>query len=253
MNYRFASERQDYSDLASGRVLYSLPGRPALPVRLADELFQRCLTVWRAAGDAQRVRLYDPCCGAGYHLSVIAMLHVSDLDSVIGSDVDAETVQVASRNLGLLSVAGLDGRVNELQHLVTMYDKASHKDALQSAEKLRAQLQRELDGRSLVTDAFVADALDGEVLHRRLGANAADIVVTDVPYGWHSQWSTPMPSAELKSPMWHLLEALRSILEPTAVVGVVFDKQQKVQHDAFRRIEHFQVGKRRAAILKLAV
>ena len=50
MQYLYATERPDYSDLASGRVFYSLPGHPAFPIRLASEIFQRCLAFRRAAG-----------------------------------------------------------------------------------------------------------------------------------------------------------------------------------------------------------
>ena len=34
MHYSFATEDLDYSDFASGRVLYNQPGQPALPVPL---------------------------------------------------------------------------------------------------------------------------------------------------------------------------------------------------------------------------
>ncbi len=50
MPYQFAVDRPNYSDLASGRVLYSVPGHHAFPVRLASEIFQRCLAYLRAAG-----------------------------------------------------------------------------------------------------------------------------------------------------------------------------------------------------------
>jgi 23S rRNA (guanine2535-N1)-methyltransferase len=43
MQYKYEKTMLDYSDLASGRVFYSLPGHPAFPIRLASEIFQRCL------------------------------------------------------------------------------------------------------------------------------------------------------------------------------------------------------------------
>ena len=43
MQYRYAREQTDFSDFSSGRVFYSLPGHPAFPVRLAGEIFQRCI------------------------------------------------------------------------------------------------------------------------------------------------------------------------------------------------------------------
>ena len=56
MQYKFAKEQPDYSDLASGRVFYSLPGHPAFPVRLASEVFQRCLAHREDAGAQLRDR-----------------------------------------------------------------------------------------------------------------------------------------------------------------------------------------------------
>src|SRR6266498_5343207 len=43
MQYKYEKGFVDYSDLASGRVFYSSPGYPAFPVRLASEIFQRCM------------------------------------------------------------------------------------------------------------------------------------------------------------------------------------------------------------------
>ena len=59
MVYRFATQRRDYTDLAGGRVLYALPGHPALPVRLADEVFRRYLAL--CPRSTERIILYDPC------------------------------------------------------------------------------------------------------------------------------------------------------------------------------------------------
>src|SRR5438128_795255 len=40
MPFKFAVERENYADYASGKVFYNLPGHPAFPVRLASEIFQ---------------------------------------------------------------------------------------------------------------------------------------------------------------------------------------------------------------------
>ena len=55
MEYKFANEHANYADLASGHVFYSLPGHPAFPVRLASEIYQRCLAL-RGTGN---LSLYD--------------------------------------------------------------------------------------------------------------------------------------------------------------------------------------------------
>src|SRR5690349_20947717 len=107
MPYRYAQERPDYTDLASGRVFYSAAGRPAFPIRLASEALQRALALRATRGLAGPVTLYDPCGGSAYHLTVLGFLHRPALQAVLASDVDPAAVALAERNLGLLSVAGL--------------------------------------------------------------------------------------------------------------------------------------------------
>src|SRR5678816_1175376 len=109
MQYQYAKERVDYSDLTSGRVFYSLPGHPAFPVRLASEIFQRCMAYRAAIYDAAgRCTLYDPCCGAAYHLSVLGFLHGEQIGEIIASDIDETALAAARRNLGLLHRDGFD-------------------------------------------------------------------------------------------------------------------------------------------------
>src|SRR5512134_1290323 len=119
MQYKYEKTQIDYSDLASGRVFHSLPGHPAFPVRLASEIFQRCLagreTLYR---ELSPCTLYDPCCGTAYHLSVLAYLHGKHIQEVIGSDVDEKAVALAGRNLKLLNIAGLEKRIRELSSLL---------------------------------------------------------------------------------------------------------------------------------------
>ena len=64
---------------------------------------------WNSAGKANSpCTIYDPCCGAAYHLSVIAYLHWDSVCRVIGSDINEKAVQLAERNLGLLTPAGME-------------------------------------------------------------------------------------------------------------------------------------------------
>ena len=196
MHYLFATERPDYSDLASGRVLYSLPGHPAFPIRLADEILQRCLA-WRAANHLTgSCVLYDPCCGGAYHLSVLAALHWRSFREIVGSDIDESAVGVARRNLGLLSADGLDRRVGELSDLFNLYGKESHNAALESARRLRARIGGLAAEHPLGARVFQANALDGEALRQHLNGVAVEIVFADVPYGWQSQWRASDPGAE---------------------------------------------------------
>src|SRR5215213_9021775 len=141
MQYKYAKEQQDYSDFSSGRVLYSLPGHPAFPVRLASEIFQRCVaqreTIHKTSTPCT---LYDPCCGAAYHLSVLGYLHREHIREIIASDVDEKAVALAERNLGLLDAHGLDKRIHELSKMFEEYGKDSHREALQSASVWKEQL-----------------------------------------------------------------------------------------------------------------
>src|SRR5512134_3306336 len=103
MQYKYEKTQIDYSDLASGRVFHSLPGHPAFPVRLASEIFQRCIAHREAIYQvSSRCVLYDPCCGAAYHISVLAYLHRETIQEVIASDIEEKAVALAKRNLDLV-------------------------------------------------------------------------------------------------------------------------------------------------------
>jgi hypothetical protein len=129
MQYKYAKEQLDYTDLSSGRVFYSLPGHPAFPIRLTSEIFQRCLAHRETLyGISTPCSLYDPCCGAAYHLSVLAYLHGEQLREVIGSDIDEKAVARAKRNLGLLTMEGLNERIRELSGMYEQYGKDSHRE-----------------------------------------------------------------------------------------------------------------------------
>jgi hypothetical protein len=242
MQYKYATELVDYSDFASGRVLYSLPGHPAFPVRLASEIFQRCMAI---RGDSSPYVLYDPCCGAAYHLSVLGYLHGKQIQEILASDVDEKAVALASQNLGLLTPAGLDRRIDQISELLKQYGKESHAEAWASAQKLRSQLPSTL----LKTKAFRASATDSAAMLENIKPNSVDLVLTDVPYGQGSSWADAEGSL---NPLWSMLEALYPILSAAAIVAVISDKGQKAGHEHYQRMEHFQVGKRRVAILKIS-
>ena len=84
MIYRFC-QRDNFEDLASGRVLYSGKGVPNFPVRLLCELFGRALSCCEKQTD---LTVYDPCCGGGYALTVLGFLskklcHMAGIDDKI--------------------------------------------------------------------------------------------------------------------------------------------------------------------------
>lgn len=250
MEYKYAKEQPNYSDFASGRVFHSLPGHPAFPVRLASEIFQRCVAHRKTEyNDSTPCVLYDPCCGAAYHLSVIAYLHGEHIRKVIASDADEKAVALAKRNLGLLDIAGLDKRIDEITTILEKYGKDSHKDALRSANTLKAKFSAPSEKHPLALQTFRANALDSKEIANNIKHKSVDIVFTDVPYGQHSQWLNS-GFTESTNPIEAMLNSLLGILSSSSIVAIVSDKQQKILRNGYQRIERFQIGKRRVFILK---
>jgi 23S rRNA (guanine2535-N1)-methyltransferase len=245
MEYKFAKETSNFADLASGHVFYSLPGHPAFPIRLASEIYQRCLE-WRE-NTRLPCTIYDPCCGAAYHLSVIAYLHWDSICRVVCSDVNEKAVQTAERNLGLLTPAGMERRGREISAMVRLFNKDSHKGALDSLTRLQEQINLLSAIRPIQTHVFRANATEAASLREGLQGAVIDIVFSDVPYGQHSQWET-----QAVSPISAMLEALSEFLSPQSIVAIATDKTQKVAHDKYRRLEKFQIGKRLINILRLS-
>ena len=165
MQYKYVKEQLDYSDFASGRVFYSMSGHPAFPVRLASEIFQRCVVSRKTIyNNSTPCTLYDPCCGAAYHLSVLAYLHREHIREVIGSDIDEKAVTLANQNLGLLGVVGLDKRISEISKMFELYNKDSHKDALASGYILKDRISALAQEHPLITKVFQTSATDSKTI-----------------------------------------------------------------------------------------
>ncbi len=248
MTYVFATEARDYSDYAGGRVIYSLPGCPAFPVRLVSEMFQRAMRYLRAP-----VCMYDPCCGGAYHLVALGFLHGAAIRQIVASDVDAEALSLAQRNLGLLHPAGLAKRQAELRALWQAFGKSSHAEALRSAESLQAQLERTAPA-GIPSRVFAANALQREGIGEKLQGERVDLVLSDLPYGWLTGWQLPADAApDGPPPVTLLLESLYSHLHKESVVALATDKAQKIHSAQYVRLERFQVGKRVITLLRPVV
>ncbi|HEY0733984.1 MAG TPA: hypothetical protein VGD69_03690 [Herpetosiphonaceae bacterium] len=251
MPYRFAHERQDYSDFAPGLVFSSLPGRPVFPVRLTDEIFQRCRARLLQLNVPPPYTVYDPCCGSGYLLSTLAYLHWSELTHLIGSDVDPDVLARARRNMSFLTVEGMDQRIGELQSLYEQFGKPSHADALARAESLRQQLAANNHTHSVTPVTFQANALSPAALAAHLKAVTIDMVLTDIPYGIQSTWIEPAREDAVTNAGWELLEALRGVIAPWTMIAITSNKQPRIVHDAYQRVEQLQIGKRRTLFYRL--
>jgi hypothetical protein len=246
MPYLYATEDQDFTDYASGRVIYNLPGAPAFPVRLTSEIFQRAA---RHCADQARLVIYDPTCGGAYHLTALGLLHGERIARILASDIDSRALELAQRNLGLLVPAGLAERERELRRMLAEYGKESHAAALASLQHLRTQLGEQ----TIAARVFQANALDPAALTGALRDETIHLVICDIPYGQLSGWQTPADTAQSAaiSPVLAFLEALRAVLPPGVIVAIAADKEQKLAHPAYRRLERFQIGKRQISILKV--
>lgn len=253
MEYKFTPERENYEMYASGGILYASPGHTAFPVRLASEIFRRCAAYRASWGAAGRCTVYDPCCGSAYHLTTIAYLNWNGIEQIRASDVGETALSTAQRNLSLLSLSGLEKRIEQLTSMLQQFGKSSHETALKNALILKQQLSAYTADHAITTHVFRADVMDSAGIQAAWGDAKVDLVFTDIPYGQRSSWQldTPHPPAEdAVEPVQHLLEALRPILDSKAVVAIAAAKKDKVKHPAYHRLEKFTVGKRQIVILR---
>lgn len=234
MSYRYATERTDHSALASGQVLRSAPGFPGFPVRLASELLQRAMV---HLGE-DRARLWDPCCGSGYLVTVLGLLHRDLLTHVRASDVDTDAVAIATRNLELLTAEGLAERERELRRSALDFGRVTYVERAEAARDLAAGLAAtggDLPHESAVADVFtLTEPVD------------ADLVVTDVPYGEMTRWEGETP----QDPVPGLLSSMGRVLPERSVV-VMTARTRRVQlPEGVRALERVKVGNRSAVLVR---
>ncbi len=249
MPYEFATEDQDDSDLAGGRVLYSLPGQTAFPVRLSSEIFQRALSFLKDR-TPNPITILDPCCGGATHLTALAFRHWESIGTILAMDIDPEAVSLARRNLGLLSEVGLEKRIAELNDYLQRFGKQSHLDALVSAIRLQECQSSFIQHHAIHTQVFQADSLEPGSLQLFLAGRPVDLVFSDLPYSERSHWQDPNP-ANPQPPEYRLLDHLQTSLSAKTVVALVTAKHTKINHHAFRRIGQFKIGKRNIFFFQL--
>lgn len=233
MEYKFA-QKDNYEDFACGRVIYHMGGEPTFPVRLALELYERCL---QYSDKKKDITLYDCCCGGAYMLTVLGLLKSDTISKIYGSDVDLSSIQLAADNLGLLSEAGMKRRREELETLYKTYGKLSHRDALQSMQRLEKLLMDKME-----TYVFKSNALEVHDL-----SFTPDIIITDVPYGNLAEWN------EGSGGINQMLEALSGVCSADTIICVIMDKKQKIQTELYERLEKNLIGKRKFEIYRKRV
>lgn len=239
VSYRYAP-RENHEDLSPGGALFSGPGFPAFPVRLATEMFRRAVV---AVGGGPVV-VWDPCCGSGYLLTTVSFTQRAAIAGVIASDVDAEALVLAERNLGLLSEGGLAARSVELRDRARRYGKPSYVRAAEAAGRLHERLAA--GGGPLRFSVARADALDPEQLRPVSGDGRPLIVMTDIPYGDQTQWR----GAHASTGVTGMLDALAGVLDDEAVIAVAGRGRRLPVPESTTRLESFTVGNRAIALFR---
>jgi hypothetical protein len=256
MKYRYATNKPNYADLASGKVFVGLPGHVATPIRLVDELFQQGLEFLHRSGIPAPTIVFDPCCGTAYHLAALAFLHWTSVAKLIASDVDAGVLLIAKRNLDLLSVSGLNKRIETITRLYEQFGKASHKEALEAAYRLKNVLVAN-NSHVINCSVFHGSVFDGDLLMRHIPPGEVSLVLTDVPYRRGSQWEAPHHASEST---WTssgfvaaMLDSLAPLVLPNQIVCLLTSKDTSVSHSKFVIRRRARVGKRNAIILQRTV
>ncbi|HHW31266.1 MAG TPA: hypothetical protein GXX20_06280 [Clostridiaceae bacterium] len=231
MEYKYA-KNDNYEDFSAGRVLYNVKGMTNFPVRLAQEIFCRCL---QYSSIKKNICLYDCCCGGGYLLTILGFLNQGTIRRIIGSDINREILNIAEKNLSLLSKEGINRRIIEIEQMIESYQKQSHIDAKHSAIILRDLIKTDIEFIVFQSDALKAINLDIK----------PDIIITDVPYGKLVNWEGNEENVIDK-----LLDALYEICSSDTIIGLCMNKKQKVRNEKFIRLEKQQIGKRKFEILR---
>lgn len=235
MKYKFEIEKRDYSDFASGRVLYNAPNTTAFPVRLAGEIMQRACEILKNQGAHSPYRIYDPCCGGAYFLTTIGFLFSDKISELIATDLDDAVLRTARQNLALLSREGLEKRKHEIEGYLEQYGKQSHQEALASIGRLQALLgANQIDTRCEQRD--ITDLSPYPI-------GGVDIVITDLPYGNIARWG-----GAVEDPLPRFFENChRALKKNRSVLVITADKNTKLKNELFQRVQHFKLGKRQTA------
>lgn len=239
--YKFATERENFEDLSSGRVLHGAPGATNFPVRLASEIFQRCMHVLEQEGRKPPYTVYDPLCGVAYTLTVLGFLHSERIKRLVASDYDEAILETARQNLDLLSPVGLNARATDLEKLYKEHSRVSHLGAMDSAQKLWQRLE---DNAEIETSVFHQNAL--KIDDKRSELELVDIVLVDLPYGELTQWQGQEKTGDVTN---QLLEGLIEHLPNAGVIAVVSDQKHGSQFPGLARRNRFKIGKRHVILL----
>ena len=228
--------KENYEDFSSGRVIYHKSNYPNYPVRLAGEIFHRCLEYSKKKN---KLCLYDPCCGSAYLLTILGYLFNELIETIYCSDISNEAVELSYKNLSLLSYKGIEKRKHELNDYIKIYNKESHRNALNSLERIEKLIKHEIKN-----NVFAADVLiKKELINKNF---FADIVITDVPYGNLVNWINN--NGEERE---NVLNGIIPIIKSDTIIAISHNKSQKITSSEFNTVEEIHIGHRKIKILKL--
>ncbi|WP_329109987.1 rRNA methyltransferase [Micromonospora sp. NBC_01699] len=244
MTYQFVTEQHDYSDLASGAVLRSAPGHPAFPVRLASEVFLRA---WHALEEARPLTVWDPCCGSGYLLTVLGLLHRDKIAGLIASDIADDPLRIARANLALLSTRGLRRRTAELDELARRFGRPSYVNAAGAARRLQELLSRS-GGQDLPHVVGQTDVFDQRQVAALLAVSPQPrLVLTDVPYGEQTAWQ----GAGQAEGVPNLLRSLASALPADTMIAMIARGRRVPLPAGVHATARFKIGTRAVVLVRL--
>jgi tRNA G10 N-methylase Trm11 len=231
----------NYEDYSSGRVIYSASGATNFPVRLSNQIFEICVDYLKLNGNNGPYRLYDPFCGFAYTLTTLGFMYSTIIRDLYASDVEQKSIEFAEKNLSLLSGEGISKRITEIESLIDKFGKDSHKEALQSAYNLQAQMT----ANNIQVASFKYDALGQFSLPEYV--NSVDLVIVDLPYGQLTHWSEDTAQ---NSRCQVFLDNIKDRLSEVSIVAITSDKKQVIEHQGYERIKKFNTGKRRTILLR---
>ncbi|NVN96562.1 MAG: methyltransferase domain-containing protein [Bacteroidetes bacterium] len=129
MQYKYIKQDKNYEDYSSGRVIYGYSGATNFPVRLTQEIFEKCINYLKKQNKAEPYNIYDPFCGVAYTFTILGLFYPEKIKDIFVSDINQESLNFAEKNLELLKCEGIDKRIKEIESLIKEYSKESHKEA----------------------------------------------------------------------------------------------------------------------------
>lgn len=173
-------------------------------------------------------------------MTVLGFLHGQNIQKIYASDIDEKVLEFAEKNLSLLTEIGMDKRISELKKFIGEYNKDSHKEALESAYRLK-----DIVPTSLPTKVFQFDIIGKADLP--LEISQIDFVFADVPYGELTEWKS---LEDGKNPIQSFLDKIKSRLSERSVVAIALNKKQAISHDGFKKVKTLSRGTRKIVILE---